>query len=77
MLSMTYDEWQDVRRRYPVQMDDVSALDYVCDLLQAEIDATEIRYPEYSDVYLSRLRRELGHLHEFSADIIGENFEEL
>lgn len=75
MLSMTRDEWMEIRNRYPDAMDGDDAFDYVCDLLQAEIDYTKIRYPECK-LYMRRVERELGDLKEIASDISAENFEE-
>ena len=46
MLSMTRDEWMEIRNRFPDAMDGDDALDDVCALLQAEIDYTKLRNPE-------------------------------
>ena len=43
MLSMTRDEWMEIRNCFPDAMDGDDALDYVCTLLQAEIDYTKLR----------------------------------
>ena len=75
MLSMTRDEWMEIRNRFPDAMDGDDALDYVCELLQAEIDYTKLRAPECK-LYVRRVERELWHLKEIASDISAENFEE-
>lgn len=75
MLSMTRDEWMEIRNRFPDAMDGDDALDYVCTLLQAEIDYTKLRYPGCK-LYVQRIERELGHLKEVASDVSAENFEE-
>lgn len=75
MLSMTRDEWMEIRNRYPDAMDGDDAFDYVCDLLQDEIDYTKLRYPGCK-MYVRRVERELEHLKEIASDISAENFEE-
>lgn len=75
MLSMTRDEWMEIRNRFPDAMDGDDALDYVCALLQAEIDYTKLRYSGCK-LYVHRMERELGHLKEIASDISAENFEE-
>lgn len=75
MLSMTRDEWMEIRNRFPDAMDGDDALDYVCALLQAEIDYTKLRDPECK-LYVHRVERELRHLKEVASDVSAENFEE-
>ena len=75
MLSMTCDEWMEIRNRFPDAMDGDDALDYVCALLQAEIDYTKLRDPECK-LYVHRVERELRHLKEVASDVSAENFEE-
>ena len=75
MLSMTRDEWMEIRSWYADAMDGDDAFDYVCELLQAEIDYTKLRFP-VCKLYVHRVERELGHLKEIASDISAENFEE-